>query len=371
MAVTAGVDAFLVAGDLFEDDQVNPETVTAVMDRFRAAAPLRIYLLPGNHDPLTGPGCVWERAPFAEPPDHIVVLHTSEPILIAPDVFLVPSPLTQKASMLDPSAVIGRQVANLPANAIRIGITHGSLAIDGRHKPDDFPISLDAASRQELDYLAIGHWHSWFAADGGRILMPGTPEPTGFGERESGFVADVTIPARGEMPVVRQVRTAGLDWILQSIDLTDGPCVDAVLKTITDPARTALRVRLTGTVAPELAGRVAGEWRSHESKFAALQIEDATFASLQFSELSALLREHPLLQECLADLAGVTAICGGNAATLSPENSESLPIDRAEIAGLFSAAAMQPTATDVERLAILDEASRILGATLPEVMRES
>src|SRR5436853_182870 len=79
---------------------------------------------------------------------------------------------------------------DLPAGAAAIGVTHGAPAIEGKHQPNDFPIALDAASRAGLAYLAIGHWHNWLAdLDGGRIVMPGTPEPDRFDHERCGFVS--------------------------------------------------------------------------------------------------------------------------------------------------------------------------------------
>src|SRR5438874_607499 len=70
-------------------------------------------------------------------------------------------------------------------DAIKVGITHGALAIPGKFQPNDFPIDPAAASRAGLDYLAIGHWHEWQVYDNGRLVMPGTPECDAFEREES------------------------------------------------------------------------------------------------------------------------------------------------------------------------------------------
>src|SRR5262245_51408417 len=57
------VDFLLIAGDVFDDHSVSrpiAERAFAVLE----AAPCPVYIIPGNHDPLT-PGGVWDREPWA------------------------------------------------------------------------------------------------------------------------------------------------------------------------------------------------------------------------------------------------------------------------------------------------------------------
>src|SRR4051812_7935077 len=70
VAQQRNVDAFIVAGDLFEDNQVDDSLIAAVVRLFADYASIPIYLLPGNHDPFTGPDSVWLRPPFANAPAH-------------------------------------------------------------------------------------------------------------------------------------------------------------------------------------------------------------------------------------------------------------------------------------------------------------
>src|SRR5437867_3628042 len=43
-------DALLCAGDLYEQDRFTPDTGAFLRDVFRKAAPMRIFIAPGNHD---------------------------------------------------------------------------------------------------------------------------------------------------------------------------------------------------------------------------------------------------------------------------------------------------------------------------------
>ncbi|HMD55278.1 MAG TPA: metallophosphoesterase [Phycisphaerae bacterium] len=149
------VDAFLIAGDLFEDNQVDDSLVISTLSLFAKHPELHIIILPGNHDPATGPGSVWERSEFTTLPSNVIVLKEPGFYELA-DGYLIASPLKQKISTHDPSLKIAEIAHNLPADRIKVGITHGAIAIPGKHQSNDFPIALDASSRAGLDYLAIG-----------------------------------------------------------------------------------------------------------------------------------------------------------------------------------------------------------------------
>ena len=213
LAEKHAADAFLVAGDLFEDNQVEDALVERVVSLFGAHPQLPVYILPGNHDAASGPDSVWHRKAFLNAPANVHVLLEAGVTDLGANTFLLASPLHQKLSPTDPSLKLVDLAAGLPVDAIKLGLTHGALAIEAKHQPNDFPIALNAASRAGLDYLAIGHWHNWLPdTDGGRIVMPGTPEPDRFINDASGHVALVEIPGAGQAPQVKPLRVATFDW---------------------------------------------------------------------------------------------------------------------------------------------------------------
>ena len=108
--------------------------------------------------------------------------------------------------------------ASVPKDKIKIGMTHGALAIEGKHQPNDQPIALDAATRAGLDYLAVGHWHKPQTYDDGRLAMSGTPEPDEFGQG-SGSVSLVDIAAPGKKPTIVPIDSATFFWHVVTLDL--------------------------------------------------------------------------------------------------------------------------------------------------------
>ena len=318
LAETREVDVFLIAGDLFEDNQVDDGLVAATLDLFRVHTAFPIYILPGNHDPHTGPDSVWQRKAFLSAPAHVHVLRDAGVIDLGGNARLLASPLHQKQSTTDPSLKLVDLAAGLPADVIKIGVTHGALAIESRHQPNDFPIALHAATRAGLDYLAVGHWHNWLTdTDDGRIVMPGTPEPDRFGNDDSGHVALVEIDAPGQAPRVEKLPVATLAWHALTFDFLNPEASRAALSATlaelsASAARTVLRVTLTGTASPASLAEVRDWLTPALASFLIGQIRDDTRVALTPTELADLQIRHPILAQVLADIDRLEAFAGGN-----------------------------------------------------------
>jgi predicted phosphodiesterase len=206
-AAEHGVDFILVAGDLFEDNGVDRALVQKTADvlaRFQGP----VFIIPGNHDPLV-PGSVWEH-PVWRSARNIRLLDAPEAVEI-PGGILYPCPVKEKYDRKDPTAWIQ---ASGP-EVLTIGLAHGNLEGLPGSAPE-LPIPRDAAKRCGLNYLALGHWHSTgiYYEENGAIACAycGTPEATGFGERDSGNTLIVEIGAPEASPVVTCVRTGSLGW---------------------------------------------------------------------------------------------------------------------------------------------------------------
>lgn len=312
------VDAYLVAGDLFEDNQVEENLVSEVVRIFGEYPSIPIYLLPGNHDPISGPEAVWNRKALLQVPANVHVLR--EPgVTDLGGAVLLASPLSQKLSTTDPSLRLVNLAKDIPADKIKIGITHGALAIEAKHQPNDFPIALNAASRAGLDYLAIGHWHNWLVeTDGGRIVMPGTPEPDRFSNERSGNVAFVEIEGPGIPPRVEAVNVSTLTWRSLNLDFltqeSSKTSLDQVLADLQDnAAKTVLRITLSGSVSPQVVTEVKAEIAKAGEGFFLHQIVDSTRIALTAAERADLQARHPILAQVLADIDQLEGFATGSA----------------------------------------------------------
>lgn len=302
LARDEAVDFVLIAGDLFEDNSVGSDLVYQVLHLFEQAAPLPIYILPGNHD-LLGPASVYERDTFRSSQGNVHVLRSREPIPVAEGkAYLLPAPVTQKRSERDPTTGIPAT----PPGALRIGVAHGSLRIEGRHQPDDHPIALDAAEREQLDYLAVGHWHSWYQPNP-RFLMPGTPEPTAFGET-SGYVAWVRLEPNAP-PQIRRHHVASLRWVQHEVVVDgDDPMLRETLQRwaaeLENPDRTLLRIRVTGQAPPEIEAVLDDLAAWLAARFLYVDIDRRELRpEVSTGRLREIASAHPLLGGLLVDLS--------------------------------------------------------------------
>lgn len=303
LAADRQVDALLIAGDLFEDHQIEPAAVAEVFELFATHGAVPIFILPGNHDPIGSPSAVWARRPFVSPPSHVKIFATAEAVPLAGG-FLVANPLTQKQSSIDPSLRLVELARALPPDAIKIGMTHGSPAIGGMHQPDDFPIAIDAATRAGLDFLALGHWHSALPLDGGRILMGGTPEQTDFAERGSGSVHEIEIECAGALPRITPLPCGEMQWRHLEGELALGDDLFAQLLAC-DAARSVVRVTLRGLAEPQAVAAWTARFRELAGSFAASDFRDETTPDFTAGELAELQLEHPLLTQVLDDLTAL------------------------------------------------------------------
>jgi DNA repair exonuclease SbcCD nuclease subunit len=245
IAARESVDFLLVAGDTFEDNGVDGAVVEEIVTILRTAK-CRVFVLPGNHDPLQ-PGSVWEHRVWASA-SNITVPKERAPLEV-PGGVLFPCPLFRRRSNEDPTAWITRE----PSSGFRIGVAHGNVGdAGGALTEGGYPISFDAAERTGLDYLALGHWHSTVSYTvGGAVRMgySGTPEPTRFGEPNSGNILLVNISEPGAVPAVRTVRTAELTWLQIDEKITGAGQLADIARRLSrnaDPAHALLEVTLSG-----------------------------------------------------------------------------------------------------------------------------
>ncbi|MGD9017926.1 MAG: metallophosphoesterase [Desulfobacterales bacterium] len=239
-----GCQMILIAGDVFEDNAVDRLLVRKVGD-ILGAAEAPIFIIPGNHDPLT-PGSVWEHHVWREKKNITVV--TGPEAIELDDCILYPCPLREKYASKNPTAWIDARRALKPA----IGMAHGN--VDGLPTEDpDYPIPRDTPARTGLDYLALGHWHSLSRFDDGegacRMAYSGTHETTKFGERDSGEALVVDITGRSAVPNLTSITTGRLAWetIRQSVDQPGAlKALADALDAVEAPEDTLMRIQLEG-----------------------------------------------------------------------------------------------------------------------------
>lgn len=234
----------LITGDIFEDNAVDRLLVRKVgqlLTKFKG----KVFITPGNHDPLT-PGCVWDH-PVWEEGSNLTVILENKPIELE-ECTIYPSPLKEKYSTRNPVSWIQAH----DSAKIAIGMGHGNVEGLPDVEPD-FPIPQNAAETAGLDYLGIGHWHSYAPYKDGngaiRLAYSGTHETTKFGERDSGNALLVEIAERGAAPHIEVLPTGSLSWHSLERSLDSPGSLRTIMGELSDldaPDYTLVRLRLNG-----------------------------------------------------------------------------------------------------------------------------
>ena len=117
-------------------------------------SPLNVYILPGNHDPLTKDSLYLNSAWNSL--SNVYLFKNPQPLTDANSgAVLYPCPITQKQSNIDFTDWIAANNSE-----ISVGVAHGNIQIEGYIDNSNFPIDRNRASDSNLNYLALGEWHS-------------------------------------------------------------------------------------------------------------------------------------------------------------------------------------------------------------------
>lgn len=257
VAAAADAEFVVVAGDVFEHNQLAPREVGQSLEAMRAIG-VPVYLLPGNHDPLDASSVYTSPLFTAECPDNVVVLDRAGVHEVRPGLELVAAPWRSKKPTSD---LIGDVLDGLPVDGVtRIVVGHGAVDIldPGHDKPSQIRLAaVEAAiARGAIHYVALGDKHSRTQVGGtGRVWYSGSPEVTNYDDVESdpGHVLVVDIdeddPAR---PVSVDARDLGR-WRFVSLNRSvdnsrDIADLDINLDLMPDKERTVVRIGLNGSL---------------------------------------------------------------------------------------------------------------------------
>jgi DNA repair exonuclease SbcCD nuclease subunit len=275
LAAEQGCEFILVCGDVFEYAQVKPRTAEPVLEQLNKL-PVPVYLLPGNHDPLTESG-IYRSPWFRERAGQGVrVLDRPGVFEVRPGVELLAAPWFTKQA---PAEQIDRLAARLdppPPGTVRIAVGHGAVdSLAGALTAD--PIStatLDAAvAAGRVDYVALGDRHSKYpVGSSGRIWYSSSPEPTATRDPDPGYVLVVEAEP-GRAPEVTPHQVATWTFKEERFELTEAGDVDAVfgwLDAFPDKHDTVAKPIVTGSLGLADSERLRAGLESRRHLFAAI-----------------------------------------------------------------------------------------------------
>ncbi|MEZ0114028.1 DNA repair exonuclease SbcCD nuclease subunit [Catenulispora sp. EB89] len=255
LAVSEGCEAVVVGGDVFETNAESARTVRQAMEKLKDL-PLKVFLLPGNHDPLNA-ASIWDSERFLRAcPENVVVLRDEKPVEVRPGFEVVGAPWRSKRPTSD---LLGDLLTALdPASpgVVRVAVGHG--AVDAV-APQSDPVALIriAGVRAALEagkahYVALGDRHSTTEVTP-RVWYSGAPEPTDFDEVDAGNVLIVEIDEADLQgpPTVTRHRVGTWRFEPVTVEVSGAADVAALrdrLAARPDKDRTILNFALRGTL---------------------------------------------------------------------------------------------------------------------------
>jgi DNA repair exonuclease SbcCD nuclease subunit len=247
----------VVAGDVFEHNQLAPRDVSQSLEAMRAIG-VPVYLLPGNHDPLDASSVYTSVLFTAERPDNVVVLDRAGTHQVRPGLEIVAAPWRSKRPTTD---LLGDVLEGLTADGVtRVVVGHGGVDL---FEPDHDKPSLirlatveAALARGAVHYVALGDKHSRTnVGSTGRIWYSGSQEVTNYDhiEPDPGHVLVVDVdeedPARAVRVEGRRVGRWRFITLRRSVDgARDIVDLDINLDQLPDKERTVVQIALTGTL---------------------------------------------------------------------------------------------------------------------------
>jgi DNA repair exonuclease SbcCD nuclease subunit len=284
LAADVSAEFVVVAGDVFEHNQLAPQVISQSLEAMRAIG-IPVYLLPGNHDPLDA-SSVYTSALFrAECPANVTVLDRAGIHEVRPGLQIVAAPWRSKAPTTD---LVADALDGLPVDGVtRVLVAHGGVDV---LDPDPTKPSLirlagveDALARGAVHYVALGDKHSVTEVGGtGRIWYSGSPEVTNYDDVEPnpGHVLVVDLDESDpQRPVTVDARKVGR-WRFSTLnrqvdnsrDIAD---LDLNLDLMPDKDRTVLRLALIGSLTVTDRAALDACLDKYSRLFASLRVWDS------------------------------------------------------------------------------------------------
>ncbi len=170
----AGVDAALICGDLFDSNAQPRRSVEAAVAELRRLTDrgVHVVIIPGTHDVYDKRSIyrAFDLASMAGLPrgsDLLTVLTPEVPELLLKDLDLIVYGRVFATKRAPRSPLAGFDVRADDRAAWKVGMIHGSRQIPGRVESDEVIFSDAEVAASGLDYLALGHWHSFSSGRAG------------------------------------------------------------------------------------------------------------------------------------------------------------------------------------------------------------
>lgn len=170
------IEYLFIAGDLYEHEYVKQSTIEYINDLFKQIPKTKIYIAPGNHDPILK-NSYYEKYNWN---DNVYIFNSNLEKLENNNICIYGygfDDFYMENNRLN-------DIKNVDKNKINILLTHSNL--DGLKNSDEEynPISKKELKELDFDYVALGHIHkkTYNDEENQNIIYPGSPVSLGFDE---------------------------------------------------------------------------------------------------------------------------------------------------------------------------------------------
>lgn len=282
LATEHKAEFIIVAGDVFESNQLSKQTLARALDALEAL-PVPIFLLPGNHDPLDGASIFLTKA-FQSANNHIIVLREMQPVAVPnlPGVEIVGAPWRTKHPNSDLCNDL-MQTLEPVAGVVRIAVAHGQV---DKLSPDPTrPEVIELAGVEQaikdkkLHYLGLGDRHSVTdVGNTGRVWYSGAPVATAFDEVDANQALLVEIDT-SDTCVVERLRVGTWSFVAAQRALNGPDDLVGFEKWLSDMSNkecTAVKVGFEGSINLATAAALDGLMETKAELFASLNRRERT-----------------------------------------------------------------------------------------------
>lgn len=291
LAVTEKVDLILICGDLFDSNAQPRRSVERAAAELAKAVARKIptVVIPGTHDCYDAASIyrVFDLAEMAgaEPDSALLTVMTDERRSVYFDHLDLSVVARTFATKRAPSSPLAG-MATEGQGKWKVGMVHGSFAVPGRFEQDDVVFTDQEVADSGLDYLALGHWHSFREGRSGATTWayPGAVDLVAVDQDGAGQVLLVGLEERGgQRQVTLEQRRVGRSHFqrmeLDAAALTSQAELEGQLRELADADR-VLDVRIAGVRPNELDLNLEELERQLRGSFLRLRIRDASVPQL-------------------------------------------------------------------------------------------
>ncbi len=159
------IDILLIAGDLFDTHNPEARIREKIKEQLQQVVKkgVNLFLLPGNHDSFGYRNSIYKTEEF---PGTVIKNSSFEYVT---EIKLKGMRVFIYGGVFEPGKGTKRMLSRFKIkdeNGVHIGLLHGTLEMKGINvKNRDLPFSYEEFANTGLNYLALGHFHSFYSIE--------------------------------------------------------------------------------------------------------------------------------------------------------------------------------------------------------------